>query len=75
MLSINQTITMGDIKRLEEMANSLLEIAQMAKTDLGEAIADDDADLYAQHCVDIEDEVDDLWTSIGDWVADCNRND
>ena len=75
MLSMNQTITMGDLKRLEEMANSLLAVVQMAKTDLNEAIAENDEDLYAQHCVDIEDEVDDLWTSIGDWVADCNRNE
>ena len=68
MLSMEQKITMGDIKRLEEMANSLLEIAQMAKTDLGDALADDDADLYLQHSIDIIDETSTIINDLNDWV-------
>ena len=75
MLSMDQKITMGNLKRLEEMANSLLKNIQTAKTELGEAIANDDALVYEMCSVDLIDEVDYLWTSIGDWVADCNRND
>ena len=69
MNSIDQTITLGQIRRLTDIANQLLTIAQTAKTDLNEAIANDDADAYRQNEIDIIDETNDLWTELGDWIA------
>ena len=74
MLSINKPITLGDIKRLTEMTEELLTIAQNAKLDLNQNIADDDEDGYRQNCIDIADEVEHVWLSIGDWKNDVENN-
>ena len=74
MLSINKPITLGDIKRLAEMADELQRIIEMAKTDLNQNISDDDEDGYRQNCVDIADEVENVWLTIGDWKNDVENN-
>ena len=74
MLSINKPITLGDIKRLAEMADELQRIVEMAKMDLNQNITDDDEDGYRQNCVDIADEVENVWLTIGDWKNDVENN-
>ena len=74
MLSINKPITLGDIKRLAEMADELMTIANNAKLDLNQNIADDDEDGYRQNCIDIADEVENVWLSVGDWKNDVENN-
>ena len=74
MLSIDKPITLGDIKRLTEMAEELLTIAQNAKLDLNQNIDDDDEDGYRQNCIDIADEVENVWLTIGDWKNDVENN-
>ena len=74
MLSITKPITLGDIKRLTEMAEDLLAIADNAKLDLNKNITDNDEDGYRSNCEDIADEVEHLWLSIGDWKNDVENN-
>ena len=74
MLSIDKPITLGDVKRLAEMADELMNIVNNAKLDLNQNIDDDDEDGYRQNCVDICDEVESVWLSIGDWKNDVENN-
>ena len=74
MLSIDKPITLGDIKRLAEMADELMTIANNAKLDLNQNITDDDEDGYRQNCIDIADEVENVWLAVGDWKNDVENN-
>ena len=68
MLSIEQTITMGDIKNLKELANELLQLAESARMDLNHAIDNNDLTAYEEVESDLIDEVQTVKFELADWL-------
>ena len=73
MLSMEQNITLGDIRKLKEMAEELMALATAAKNDINKAIDDNDADAYTEIETDLIDETQMLWESLGDWVNNAEK--
>ena len=73
MLSMEQNITLGDIRKLKEMAEELMALATAAKNDINKAIDDNDADAYTAIETDLIDETQMLWESLGDWVNNAEK--
>lgn len=68
MLSIEQKITLGDVKNLKDLANELLHLVESARMDLNYAIDNNDVAAYDEFENDLISQVETVKFELGDWL-------